>query len=113
MAYWFDKKPDTGGDKHNNNNTDSGQHDQNKNNSNKSEDVAFSFVQLLKGKCYCCGQDGHMVPACKHRNKLKHKWAVHQAQDKYGQSHFRSDKSQIQDQNNDTNSSTNNQEKQQ
>ena len=58
MAHQFDKKPDTSGDKNINNNTDSGQHDQNKNNSNKSEDVLSSFVQLLKGNVTAVGKMG-------------------------------------------------------
>ena len=51
-----------------------------------------------------------MALACKHWNKPKHKWAIHQAQDKDGQSHFGSGRNRTQDQNNDNNNSANDQD---
>ena len=109
MAHQFDKKPDSSGDNKNNNNTESGQNDQNKNNSHESDEASFSFVQLLKGKCYCYGSAEHMAPVCRYRNKPKHQWAIHKAQDKDGQSPFGSGGNQSQDPINDTNNSTNDQ----
>lgn len=50
----------------------------NENNKSESKDTIVERNddnQLLKGRCYCCGKEGHKSPSCRYKDKPKEEWA--------------------------------------
>ena len=41
--------------------------------------LTLSFAQALQGRCYCCGEAGHIATNCPERNKPKSEWAINKA----------------------------------
>ena len=71
MVKRFDKKPKTHGDRNNNNQDGGGNQKHNFLTKNEEDSPTFNFVQVLQGKCFCCGKPGHKSPKCYHHNKPK------------------------------------------
>ena len=75
------------------------------NNNNINDDVMPRLAFTMSGKCYCCGKEGHKLPACQFKDKIpREEWVINKEQQQHAQTNNNNEM--------DNNSSQNNNERQ-